>query len=132
MAYTPGPWQWRINRSTKRIHLTGRGLTVMDFVRYGMQHAAPRFLDSEHLMQRADELAINIPGEGHHSHWNQDIGHDDARLIAAAPLLLESCKEMYAAIKKYEMEVDESPPYEHRAMILRAFEAIYKAEGKEK
>jgi hypothetical protein len=92
MSHTPGPWQWRINRSTKRIHLTGRGLTVMDFVRYGMNNAAPRFLDSEHLMQRADELAINIPGEGHHSHWNQDINHDDARLIAAAPDLLEVLK----------------------------------------
>jgi len=126
MAHTPGPWQWRINRATKRIYLNGRGLTVMDFVRYGMNNAAPRFLDSEHLMQRADELAINIPGEGHHSHWNQDINHDDARLIAAAPELLEALKG--------EISVMRSDCNERncgKCSRCKSYAAIAKAEGKE-
>jgi hypothetical protein len=43
-------------------------------------------------MVRADELAKDIPGEEHHSEWNQDIEHPDAKLIAAAPDLLEALK----------------------------------------
>jgi hypothetical protein len=124
MAHTPGPWKWRINRSTKRIYLTGRGLTVMDFVRYGMSNAAPRFLDAEHLMQRADELAINIPGESHHSHWNQDINHDDARLIAAAPILLLVLKEY----QKYNRLKNDSDA----EIYGLAESAIMAAEGEDK
>jgi hypothetical protein len=64
----------------------------MDFVRYGMGSASPRFLDAEHLMVRADELAVNIPGEDHHSKWHQTLEHDDAQLIAASPDLLKACQ----------------------------------------
>lgn len=91
---TPGPWNWRINRSTKRIYLVARGLIVMDFWRYGMQGAAPRFRDFENLMVRADELATNIPGEDHHSSWNQSITHPDAALIASAPDLYSALEEL--------------------------------------
>jgi len=131
MAHTPGPWKWRINRSTKRIYLTGRGLTVMDFVRYGMSNAAPRFLDSEHLMQRADELAVNIPGEDHHSDWNQDIGHPDARLIAAAPMLLEALKVMVEQEVNYMLINNLGNPEEQQA-VINSRAAIAAAEGKGK
>lgn len=97
-GYTPGPWKWRINKCTKRINLFGRGLTVMDFVRYGMNCAAPRFLNNEHLMVRADELSSIIPGEAHHASWNQDINHPDAKLIALAPELIEALEEVLDAI----------------------------------
>jgi len=55
-------------------------------------------------------------------------GRGDAELIAAAPNLLESCKEMYAALIAYQLTVDESPPFKHRQMVQRAAYAIQKAE----
>jgi hypothetical protein len=94
MAHTPGPWKWRINRTTKRVYLVARGYTVLDFVRYGMRSAAPRFRDNENLMVRADEIAKNIPGYDHHSDWDQDLNHDDARLIAAAPSLYKELEHI--------------------------------------
>ncbi len=126
--HTPGPWIWRINRKTKHVDLVARagwGLTVMDFVRYGMNSAAPRFLDENHLMVRADELAKNIPGEEHHAEWNQDIDHPDARLIAAAPELLEALKTLYA-----EEHRDDDDPILNEARN-RARAAIAKAEGRD-
>ena len=112
-SYTRGPWIWRINRATKHVYLQAHGLTVMDFVRYGMSSAAPRFLDSEHLMVRADELAVNIPGYDHHGDWDQDINHPDARLISQAPALLEALKNIIAmADRAIEGEGIEDPDSE--------------------
>ena len=55
-------------------------------------------------------------------------GRGDAELIAAAPNLLESCKEMYAALIAYQLTVEEEPPFKHRQMVKRAAYAIQKAE----
>lgn len=59
-AATPGPWAWFGNTDVWDIHLStvGRGLlTVMDFARWGMNRAAPRFA-VDGLMHRADEFPI--------------------------------------------------------------------------
>ena len=93
---TPGPWVWSLNKKTHHITLTGKfgwGHTVMDFVRYGMNSAAPRF-NVDDLMYRADALASVIAGEEHHVDWNMDINHPDANLIAAAPDLLQVLKRI--------------------------------------
>ena len=55
-------------------------------------------------------------------------GRGDAELIAAAPNLLESCKEMYAALIAYQLTTDESPPFKRLQMVQRAAYAIQKAE----
>ncbi|HEY9410301.1 MAG TPA: hypothetical protein VIP77_12030 [Jiangellaceae bacterium] len=62
-AATPGPWTWRGNVDTRQIYLSytkpGLGWTsVMDFVRWGMQSARPRFLTENFWMQDADDLAV--------------------------------------------------------------------------
>jgi hypothetical protein len=62
-AATPGPWTWRGNVDTRQFYLSytkpGLGWTsVMDFVRWGMQSARPRFLTEHFWMQDADELAV--------------------------------------------------------------------------
>lgn len=60
-AASPAPWAWRGNVDGKHFRLAAkvrRGeATVMDFVRYGMQGAAPRF-NVSNLMDRADTLAV--------------------------------------------------------------------------
>lgn len=53
----------------------------------------------------------------------------NARLLAAAPDLFEALKCVVAAMKKYEIDTDESPTYQHRDIMARATAAIAKAEG---
>jgi hypothetical protein len=70
----------------------GYDLTVLDFVRWGMSAAAPRFRTADglalNIMRRADEFAVVVPGREHHAEWFKGVDHPDARLIAAAPELL--------------------------------------------
>jgi hypothetical protein len=105
VSHTPGPWRWELNIASKQVRLVGGkvkyDLNVMDFVRYGMGNAAPRFnverRENLHLMTRADELGSIVPGREHHAEWFQAIDHPDANLIAAAPKLQEACKKLVLA-----------------------------------
>lgn len=92
-AATPREWYWDANPKTKRIDLRSRygiGDIVIDFVRYGMQGAAPRFNDCRvsdvnsgvGIMKRADEYFEVIPGREHHARWAANINHPDAQFIA--------------------------------------------------
>ena len=65
----PGPWHWGGNVETHHFRLTApqgrngrRGLyEVMDFVRWGMRSAQPRFLnlvEGGHWMEKASEMPI--------------------------------------------------------------------------
>ena len=100
--HTPGPWRWEFNESHRSLHLVGGrpmyDLTVVDFKRWGMCGATMRLRDTSHdgmnLMFRVHERADWIapePGRVHHKSWHQLLTHPDARLIAAAPDLLEAC-----------------------------------------
>lgn len=99
--HTPGPWRWEINKKSREVHLSGGhpafDLSVLDFVRWGMGGASPRFNvaggDGLNLMHRADEFAVPVAGREHHSDWFQGLSHPDANLIAAAPDLLAALKE---------------------------------------
>lgn len=53
----------------------------------------------------------------------------NAHLIAAAPELLESLRELVSAMERYEIDVDESAPVEHKKMMKKAKAAITKALG---
>ncbi len=99
-GFTPGPWRWEVNHKSKQVQLCGGAcpkydLTVMDFARWGMGGAAPRFSDERGIMHRSDGLTVTVAGREHHAAWFQDIRHSDARLIATAPELLEALQEMY-------------------------------------
>lgn len=92
---TKGPWMWKLDLTNRDVQILGGvpkyDLTVIDFVRWGMNSAAPRFREDVagmNIMHRCDEHAQVVPGREHHSHWFQTLDHPDARLIADAPLLL--------------------------------------------
>jgi hypothetical protein len=72
-------------------------LTVMDFTRWGMSGAQARFITPNEvpgmmLLREAHAFAKVVPGREQHANWFQGIDHPDARLIAAAPDLLEAAK----------------------------------------
>jgi hypothetical protein len=88
-----GPWQWELNRQNKSVWLTGGRPTfdkiVMDFARWGMGGAAPRFNDAVasgkyNIMERVDKYGVKVPGREHHANWFMGVAHPDAQWIAAA------------------------------------------------
>lgn len=103
--FTQGPWQWLVNKESKKVELCGKGIEVLRFKRYGMQGAAPTFTENYmgHKLQgvKSEDLAVDIKGREHHSHWCQAIDHPDAHLIAAAPEMYEMLVELRSITNKY-------------------------------
>lgn len=97
--HTPGPWRWEFSADGKNLHLVGGrpryDLTIMDFVRWGMQGGGVRMRDTAHdglqlmfeVHKRSDWIEP-FPGREHHANWCAAVVHPDMRLMAAAPDLL--------------------------------------------
>ena len=137
--HTPGPWRWEINEKSREVHLSGGrpafDLSVLDFVRWGMGGASPRFnvagRDGLNLMHRADEFAVPVAGREHHSYWFQGLSHPDADLIAAAPDLLAACRLVHALGEAERREGSDALwTDEFRSIFEAANAAIDKAEGR--
>jgi len=132
--HTPGPWRWEFNEKHKSLHLVGGkpkfDLTIIDFERWGMHKATMRLRDTAHdgfnLMYRVHERADWIKpqsGREHHKSWHQLLTHPDAKLIEAAPDLLEALKDALCALEICGKD------YDHAMGKARA--AIAKAEGEQ-
>ena len=87
--HTHGPWYWHIDKKNKEVYLRSSKMYVMGFCRYAMYGAQPIFLNELRLTQKAENFSAVVPGREHHADWYQTIDHPDARLIAAAPEMLE-------------------------------------------
>jgi len=98
MSHTPGPWRWEINVKGYQLQLCGGtprfDKTVLNFIRWGMGSATARFRTEINLMSPANDFAEVVQGREHHAEWFQTINHPDARLIAAAPELLEALNDL--------------------------------------
>jgi hypothetical protein len=89
-AATPGPWRWELNEKSKRVALQGGkpkyDCTVMDFVRYGMNGAMPRFVTEPkpfmNIMKPCTAYAKEVEGRKHHADWFKTIDNQDANYIA--------------------------------------------------
>jgi hypothetical protein len=85
-AATKGPWQWRGYTRPRKMYLAS--LThmipiVMDFERWGMRNAQPRFRDaSRDLMVNASDLVI--PDDAENPNGFHGINHADAKFIVEA------------------------------------------------
>lgn len=110
--YTPGPWAWFGNAGSNSLYLatthSGRRY-VMDFTRWGMRGAQPRFHPGRGIMVDAKDLLKFEVGDRSvvgmeaarkdGSVYRYDVhGIDcaDARLIASAPDLLEALEHIAA------------------------------------
>lgn len=118
--HTPGPWRWEFNATSKTLQLCG-GIpkfdkTVMDFTRWGMGGASPRFNgkhagDDHNILFRPSERQdwmVPFPGREHHASWLMDITHPDAQLIASAPDLAKRVYELEEANAKLAKDLEES------------------------
>lgn len=118
-GHTPGPWEWfEDGYGRRRLQTPDRGrLVVMDFVRSGMQGAAPRFAEMDDDQPRGRRGGIMRAVDP----WT----HPDGKLIAAAPDLIAACKlalDQFVGAVVRTSEVDET---------FKAIEAaIAKAEGR--
>ena len=132
--HTPGPWAWfgnsKHNYYLATVH-SGRR-TIMDFVRKGMSLAQPRFQPTSG-MKKADELCIYEVGnrgvmgveaaKKNSTVYRHDIiGFDsaDARLIAAAPELLEALRACLDCIEADEEYYGRSYPQAEKARAVIA------------
>lgn len=134
--HTPGPWRWELNLKHKSLTLNGgdpKGgfgrydLDVLQFVRWGMRGATVRFRDANDIMREAALFAEVVPGREHHAGWFQSLSHPDARLIAAAPDLLDVLRD-FIDNSQFQVAVGGNP-IRVDAMLAKARAAYAKATG---
>lgn len=137
IGHTHGPWRWEINQQSKSIQLVGGrpqfDKTVMDFERWGIRSAAPRFnaaiVGNEFNIMYAPHDHTGwvqpFPGRAHHAKWCADVNHPDARLIAAAPDLLDVVNRLALRLERNGLVGIGSD----NDLLVAAQEAIAKATG---
>lgn len=108
MKHTPEPWRWELNEESRDVQLCGGNpkydMTVMDFVRWGMGGATPRFnftLETRGLqiMEPAKKFSKPVEGREHHASWFKSINHPDANRIVDCVNACQGIEDPAAAIQ---------------------------------
>ncbi|MGP9488912.1 ead/Ea22-like family protein [Glutamicibacter sp. BW80] len=144
---TPGPWHWSGNADNRQLYLAtwikGAGrCQVMDFERWGMQGAVPRFLDDDSLMmETAKDLMVyevarnqNLPDDTPRNHPKVyradvvDVRHPNARFMAAAnpETVLALITRLEQAEENLESALEANKRWAHRSSRERS--ELFKAE----
>lgn len=121
-AATPGPWVWRGNVDSQALRLSTESgpwrYTVMDFARWGMQNAAPRFRE-DGVMVRADErvmfevnhTATKRTDRGVYRGDIIDVRHTDARFIACSRTIVSALLERITQLEERIAEMASTESY---------------------
>jgi len=143
-GHTPGPWAWFGNAGSNSLYLatthSGR-LYVMGFKRWGFSGAQPQFRCSDRLVDASKLVTFQVgdrdvlgveAAKANSSIYRLDIdGIDcaDARLIAAAPELLEALEGLTGILATAESNASGNPEWEYvSAKVNAARAAIAKAQ----
>lgn len=151
--HTPGPWAWFGNAGSNSVYLatthSGRRF-VMDFVRWGFRGAQPRFQTERGVMIDAKDILQFEVGDAEivgidaarkdSSVYRLDvrgIKSADARLIAAAPEMMEALRKLaneVGGLRAFESELRAELGNTNWAVLMlrlsEADAAIAKAEGR--
>ncbi|MGL6289247.1 MAG: hypothetical protein ACRC2H_01005 [Silanimonas sp.] len=140
-AHTPGPWRWEVNRQNKHLQLVGGlrpqyDLTIIAPTRWGMGSGTLLLRDTAHdglnllhkLHERADWIEP-IKGREHHAAWCATVAHPDARLIAAAPDLLDALSDLISRMEEPGCADHTLAAFLRGAGVANARAAIAKARG---
>lgn len=120
---TPGRWRWNINLDAKEIKLEakdGPRQYVIDFVRWGMNGAQPRF-QINGLMQDAQDCAVVVEGREHHASWFQTLDHPDANLIARAPELIRQLADEVERLRRQVRQIAQDAYEDTQASANEAY-----------
>lgn len=129
-AATKGPWHWSGNPDSRQLALStwisGAGrCNVMDFVRWGMQGARPRFMTDlwMHPVQDPDlvyEVDQTATSRNHPTVYRADIvgiRHPDAEFIARSR---QDVDDLLAVIAGVEAVCDQYDEDDAVAVVLKA------------
>lgn len=126
--HTSAPWYWHTDsRGQVSIRTPDRGnLIVADFCRKGMQGAAPRFarwtnMETGATRERLGGILCDF-----------DENHPDARLLVAAPKLLEALSAFMARFDGAALCEDDLPDHKYASAARLAYEVIAEIKGESK
>lgn len=121
-THTPGPWAWMGNQHGLYLATTHSGRRyVMGFRRMGFNGAQPVFRANERMVPASDIVEFEVgdrdvrgfaAAKEDDSVYRYDvdgIDNADARLIAAAPDLLEALQEARDALHQHYVDWDGEP-----------------------